>query len=163
MSSSEQQPLHPNEPYSATERIEEIGSEIGLAGALTLRAAEVGAFILIGLLVCPPLFILVRASGAIPGADAGDRRERPTPELGGACVQAERRSAAVVGGGDPSSVRVAWIGAVRPSPLLFTNAPGGAVSDRGPPGACWLSKAIATDWTDRYALARARTRGHVCG
>jgi hypothetical protein len=62
MSTSEpsgQQPLHPNEPYSATERVEEVASEIGLAGALTVRAVEVGAWVLIGLLVCPPLFILV--------------------------------------------------------------------------------------------------------
>ena len=62
MSTSEpsgQQPLHPNEPYSATERIEEVASEIGLVGALTLRAVEVGTLVLIGLLVCPPLFILV--------------------------------------------------------------------------------------------------------
>jgi hypothetical protein len=62
MSTSEpsgQQPLHPNEPYSATERIEEVASDIGLAGALTLRAVEVGSVVLIGLLVCPPLFILV--------------------------------------------------------------------------------------------------------
>jgi hypothetical protein len=62
MSTSEpsaQQPLHPNEPYSATERIEEVSSEIGLVGALTLRAVEVGTLVLIGLLVCPPLFILV--------------------------------------------------------------------------------------------------------
>jgi hypothetical protein len=59
MSTSEpsgQQPLHPNEPYSATERFEEVGSEIGLVGALTLRAVEVGTLVLIGLLVCPPLF-----------------------------------------------------------------------------------------------------------
>jgi len=56
---SGQQPLHPNEPYSATERTEEVASEIGLAGALTLRAVEVGTLVLIGLLVCPPLFILV--------------------------------------------------------------------------------------------------------
>ena len=58
MSTSEQ-PLHPNEPYSATERVEEVASEIGLAGALTLRAVEVGTWVLIGLLVCPPLLILV--------------------------------------------------------------------------------------------------------
>jgi len=42
-----------------TERFEEVGSEIGLVGALTLRAVEVGTVVLIGLLVCPPLFILV--------------------------------------------------------------------------------------------------------
>jgi hypothetical protein len=49
MSTSEpsgQQPLHPNEPYSATERFEEVGSEIGLVGALTLRAVEVGTLVL---------------------------------------------------------------------------------------------------------------------
>lgn len=57
--SSRQQPLHTNEPYSATERIEDVASEVGLVGALTLRAVEVGTFVLIGLLVCPPLFILV--------------------------------------------------------------------------------------------------------
>jgi hypothetical protein len=47
------------EPYSATERAEEVASEVGFAGALGLRAVEVGALVLIGLLVCPPLFILV--------------------------------------------------------------------------------------------------------
>jgi hypothetical protein len=57
MSTSE----HLNEPYSATERVEDVASEIGLVGALTLRAVEVGAWVLIGLLVCPPLFILVVA------------------------------------------------------------------------------------------------------
>ena len=50
---------HMNEPYSATERAEEVAAAVGLAGALTLRAVEVGALVLIGLLVCPPLFILV--------------------------------------------------------------------------------------------------------
>jgi hypothetical protein len=62
MSTSEpsgQQPLHPNEPYSATERVEEVATDIGLAGALTVRAFEVGAWVLVALLVCPPLFILV--------------------------------------------------------------------------------------------------------
>ena len=57
--SSRQQPLQPNETYSATERVEEVATDVGLAGALTLRAVEVGAWVLIGLLVCPPLFILV--------------------------------------------------------------------------------------------------------
>jgi hypothetical protein len=56
---SDQQPLQPNEPYSATERVEEVATDIGLAGALTLRAVEVVAFVLVGLLVVPPLFILV--------------------------------------------------------------------------------------------------------
>jgi hypothetical protein len=62
MSTSEpsgQQPLHPTEPYSVTDRTEEVASEIGLVGALTVRAVEVGTLVLIGLLVCPPLFILV--------------------------------------------------------------------------------------------------------
>jgi hypothetical protein len=57
MSTSE--PLHANEPYSATERVEDVATEIGLVGALTVRAVEVGTLVLIGLLVCPPLFILV--------------------------------------------------------------------------------------------------------
>ena len=60
---SGQQPVHPIEPYSATERAEEVASDIGLAGGLTLRAVEVGALVLIGLLVCPPLFILVVVVG----------------------------------------------------------------------------------------------------
>jgi hypothetical protein len=62
MSTSEpsgQQHAHPNEPYSAAQRTEHVASEFGLVGALTLRAVEVGALVLIGLLVCPPLFILV--------------------------------------------------------------------------------------------------------
>jgi hypothetical protein len=54
-----QQQLHPSEPHSGTERAEEIASEVGLVAAETLRAVEVGALVLIGLLVCPPLFILV--------------------------------------------------------------------------------------------------------
>jgi hypothetical protein len=61
MSTSEpsvQQPPHP-EPHSATERVEEAASEAGLVGAFALRALEVGTVVLIGLLVCPPLFILV--------------------------------------------------------------------------------------------------------
>jgi hypothetical protein len=49
----------PNEPYSDTERFEEVATDAGYAGALTLRAVEIGALVLIGLLVCPPLFILV--------------------------------------------------------------------------------------------------------
>jgi hypothetical protein len=53
------EPLHPNEPYSATERVEEVATDIDLAGSLTLRAVEVGAIVLIGLLVAPPLLILV--------------------------------------------------------------------------------------------------------
>jgi hypothetical protein len=62
MSTSEpsgQQPLQPTETHSATDRVEEVATDVGLAGALTLRAVEVAIFVLIGLLVCPPLFILV--------------------------------------------------------------------------------------------------------
>jgi hypothetical protein len=51
--------LHADEPHSAPERVAEVGSEVGLVGALTLRAVEVGTLVLIGLIVCPPLFILV--------------------------------------------------------------------------------------------------------
>jgi hypothetical protein len=50
---------HPNETYSATERVEEVATEVGLVGALAVRAVEIGALVLIGLLVCPPLFILI--------------------------------------------------------------------------------------------------------
>jgi len=56
---STSQPTRPNETYSATERVEQVAYEAGLAGALTLRAVEIGSLVLIGLLVCPPLFILV--------------------------------------------------------------------------------------------------------
>ena len=59
LQSSDQQRMHPNESYSDTERIEEVATEVGLVGALTVRAVEVGTFVLIGLLVVPPLFILV--------------------------------------------------------------------------------------------------------
>jgi hypothetical protein len=48
-----------NEPYTSTERFEEVASDVGLAGALTIRAVDVAAWVLIGLLVCPPLLILV--------------------------------------------------------------------------------------------------------
>ena len=57
--SSDQQPSHPIEPYTETEHVEEIAADAGLAGALTLRAVEIGIFVLAGLLVVPPLFILV--------------------------------------------------------------------------------------------------------
>ena len=62
MSTSErsgQQPVHPNEPYTATDRAEEVAADVGLAGALSLRAVEVAIMVLVGLLVCPPLAILV--------------------------------------------------------------------------------------------------------
>src|SRR5688500_3338288 len=57
--SSRQRSLHPNEPYSVTARFVKIGLGIGCAGALTLRAFVVGTLGFVGLLVCPPLFILV--------------------------------------------------------------------------------------------------------
>jgi hypothetical protein len=46
------------EPLSSTEKLEEDASLVGLAAAEGLRAVEVAAVVLIGLLVCPPLAIL---------------------------------------------------------------------------------------------------------
>jgi hypothetical protein len=46
-------------PLSTAEKIEEDASLAGLAVAGTLRAVEVAAVVLLGLLVCPPLAILV--------------------------------------------------------------------------------------------------------
>jgi hypothetical protein len=56
---SDPQQLPPNEQYSSTERVEEAATDVGLVAALSIRAVEVGTLILIGLLVVPPLFILV--------------------------------------------------------------------------------------------------------
>jgi hypothetical protein len=47
------------EPLSTAEKIEENASLVGLAAADALRAVDVAAVVLIGLLVCPPLAILV--------------------------------------------------------------------------------------------------------
>src|SRR5215211_5205778 len=47
------------EPPSAAEKLEEDAVLAGLAAAGTLRAVEVAAVVLVGLLVCPPLAILV--------------------------------------------------------------------------------------------------------
>jgi hypothetical protein len=47
------------EPLSTAEKIEEEASLAGLAAAAGLRGVEVAAVVLIGLLVCPPLAILV--------------------------------------------------------------------------------------------------------
>jgi hypothetical protein len=47
------------EPLSSTERLEDDASRAGLAAAEGLRAVEVAAVVLLGLLVCPPLAILV--------------------------------------------------------------------------------------------------------
>jgi len=46
-------------PLSATETLEEEATLVGVAAADGLRAAEVGLVVLLGLLVCPPLAILV--------------------------------------------------------------------------------------------------------
>jgi hypothetical protein len=50
---------HAYEPRSASEEIERVafGAEVAAGG--TLRAVEVAAVVLLGLLVCPPLAILV--------------------------------------------------------------------------------------------------------
>jgi di/tricarboxylate transporter len=47
------------DPRSPAEKLEEDATLVGLAAAYALRAVEVGAIVLIGLLVCPPLAILV--------------------------------------------------------------------------------------------------------
>jgi hypothetical protein len=47
------------EPLSTTEKLEEDATLAGLAVAGGIRAVEVAAIVLIGLLVCPPLAILV--------------------------------------------------------------------------------------------------------
>ena len=49
----------PEERTTPVERIEEDALVAGFAAARTLRAVEFAAFVLIGLLVCPPLAILV--------------------------------------------------------------------------------------------------------
>ena len=48
----------PSTPHRPVEEIEEAASFVGLAGAFALRAVEICAVVLIGLLVCPPLLIL---------------------------------------------------------------------------------------------------------
>src|SRR5215213_153557 len=48
----------PSAPHRPVEEIEEAASFVGLAVAFGLRAVEIGATVLIGLLVCPPLLIL---------------------------------------------------------------------------------------------------------
>jgi hypothetical protein len=47
------------EPLSAVEKLEEDVSLAGIAAAGVLRAVEVAVVVLLGLLVCPPLAILV--------------------------------------------------------------------------------------------------------
>ena len=46
------------EPLTRTEKLEEDASLAGLAAGEALRAVEVAAVVLLGLLVCPPLAIL---------------------------------------------------------------------------------------------------------
>jgi hypothetical protein len=47
-----------HEPYSPAEKLEEDAALAGLAAGEALRAVEVAAVVLLGLLVCPPLAIL---------------------------------------------------------------------------------------------------------
>jgi hypothetical protein len=47
------------EPLSPVEKLEEDASLAGLAAAEALRGVEVAAVVLLGLLICPPLAILV--------------------------------------------------------------------------------------------------------
>ena len=49
---------HPSTQHPPIEEIEEAATFAGLAVALALRAVSVGAVVLLGLLVCPPLLIL---------------------------------------------------------------------------------------------------------
>ena len=49
----------PLEPHSPSAEIEEIAADAELAVGGALRAVEVAAVVLLGLLVCPPLAILV--------------------------------------------------------------------------------------------------------
>jgi hypothetical protein len=48
-----------HEPRSTADKLEEDALVAGFAAAGTLRAVEVAAVVLLGLLVCPPLAILV--------------------------------------------------------------------------------------------------------
>jgi hypothetical protein len=50
---------HAYEPLSPVEKLEEDASLAGVAAGGSLRAVEVAAVVLVGLLVCPPLAILV--------------------------------------------------------------------------------------------------------
>lgn len=47
------------EPHTTAEEIEEVATVAGVAAVGALRGVEVGAVVLLGLLVCPPLAILV--------------------------------------------------------------------------------------------------------
>src|SRR5689334_14818492 len=54
-------PTSPAVPRSGAEKLEEEGLLAGEAAAAGLRAVEVGAVVLVGLLVCPPLAIVTVA------------------------------------------------------------------------------------------------------
>jgi hypothetical protein len=51
--------MHQHDPLSHSEKLEEDAELAGVAAAGALRAVEVAAVVLLGLLVCPPLAILV--------------------------------------------------------------------------------------------------------
>jgi hypothetical protein len=51
-------PVNAQEPLSHTEQLEEDATMAGVAIAGSLRAIEIAAVVLVGLVVCPPLAIL---------------------------------------------------------------------------------------------------------
>jgi len=51
--------IDPHDPHSPAEKLEQDAELAGVAAAGALRAVEVAAVVLFGLLVCPPLAILV--------------------------------------------------------------------------------------------------------
>ena len=51
--------IHQHDHLSPTEKLEEDAALAGVAAAGALRAVEVAAVVLLGLIVCPPLAILV--------------------------------------------------------------------------------------------------------
>jgi hypothetical protein len=51
--------IDPHDPHSPGEKLEQDAELAGVAAAGALRAVEVAAVVLLGLLVCPPLAILV--------------------------------------------------------------------------------------------------------
>ena len=59
MTSSDSIRSNAHEPATSTEKLEHDALLAGAAGAGALRGTEVAALVLIGLLVCPPLAILV--------------------------------------------------------------------------------------------------------
>jgi hypothetical protein len=51
--------IDPHDPHARAEKLEQDAELAGVAAAGALRAVEVAAVVLLGLLVCPPLAILV--------------------------------------------------------------------------------------------------------